>query len=104
LNYAIPYFNVNNERALFYVDFIVRMKNGQVFLFDTKTEGSDVNAVKKHNALIDYINSEEIKPQGLKGGVIIESKGNWKFSPLKIANTTDIVSWDCFYPDQYCMK
>ena len=26
------------------MDFVVRMKNGQVFLFDTKTENSDLKA------------------------------------------------------------
>ena len=36
--------------------YFVRMKNGQIFLFDTKTEGSDAEAPYKHNALMEYIN------------------------------------------------
>ena len=55
-HYSIPYINSANEKALFYVDFVVRMKNGQIFLFDTKTEGSDAEAPYKHNALMEYIN------------------------------------------------
>ena len=51
-HYSIPYVNSQGEKALFYVDFVIRMKNGQVFLFDTKTENSDSEAPNKHNALI----------------------------------------------------
>jgi type III restriction enzyme len=100
-HYSICYTNVDGGQALFYVDFIIRMKNGQVFLFDTKSAGSDVNGANKHNALIDYINSDENKDKHLKGGVIIQDGDNWKYSPLKIDNTTDITNWDCFYPDEY---
>jgi type III restriction enzyme len=64
-------------------------------------EGSDENGTNKHNALIDYINSDENKDKHLKGGVIIQEGENWKYSPLKIENTTDITNWDCFYPDEY---
>lgn len=100
-HYAISYENKAGVKSLFYVDFVVRMKNGQVFLFDTKSAGSDVDAVEKHNALIDYMASEENKDKHLKGGIIIEKYNNWKYCPLKIENTTDIVEWDSFYPKEY---
>lgn len=100
-HYSISYMNVDNEKSLFYIDFILRMKNGQVFLFDTKSEGSDINGVNKHNAFIDYINSEENQSLNLKGGIIIQSGENWKYSPLKIENTTEIINWDSFYPNEY---
>lgn len=100
-HYAISYENKEGHKALFYVDFVIRMKNGQVFLFDTKSAGSDVDAVEKHNALIDYMASEENKDKHLKGGIIIERNNNWKYCPLKIENTTDIVEWDSFYPKEY---
>ncbi len=100
-HYAISYENKEGKKSLFYVDFVIRMKSGQVFLFDTKSAGSDPDAVEKHNALIDYIESEENKDKHLKGGVIIERNDNWKYCPLKIDNTTDIVEWDSFYPKEY---
>ncbi len=100
-HYSIGYTNVDGEKALFYIDFVIRMKNGQIFLFDTKSQGSDTNGTNKHNALIDYINSDENKDMHLKGGIIIQEGENWKYSPLKIENTTDITNWDCFYPDEY---
>ena len=100
-HYSIPYINSANEKALFYVDFVVRMKNGQVFLFDTKTEGSDSEAPNKHNALIDYINQEENKELKLKGGIIVPKGSNWLYSPFKIESTSDATNWTAFYPDQY---
>ncbi len=94
-HYSIPYENSQGETALFYVDFVVKMKNGQVFLFDTKTENSDPEAPHKHNALIDYMADKE-----LQGGVIVEKNNIWYFSPLHIDNTTDTTGWDAFFPDQ----
>lgn len=100
-HYSIPYTKSNGDKALFYVDFVIRAKNGQVFLFDTKTEGSDPEAPNKHNALIDYINSDENKHLQLKGGIIIEKNDNWYYSPFKIDDTTEITGWSAFYPVQY---
>lgn len=95
-HYSIPYVNSQGEKALFYVDFIVRMKNGQLFLFDTKTENSDSEAPNKHNALIDYM-----ADKGLQGGVIVEKDGVWHYSHFHIDTTEDVVGWESFFPDQY---
>ena len=95
-HYSIPYENSQKEKSLFYVDFVIRMKNGQVFLFDTKTENSDSEAPYKHNALIDYM-----KDKGLQGGVIVEKNDNWYYSRFPITTTEDVIGWDVFYPDQY---
>ena len=46
-HYAIAY-----GKSLFYVDFVIRMKNGHVYLFDTKSAGSDVTAPEKHKCLV----------------------------------------------------
>ncbi len=55
-NYAIEYHRgEGGEKALFYVDFVIRMKNGHIYLFDTKSAGSDMFAADKHNALLEYI-------------------------------------------------
>lgn len=100
-HFAVPYKNSLGKIALFYVDFIIRMKNGKVFLFDTKTENSDSEAPNKHNGLIDYLSEEWNADGNVKGGVIIEDNQNWKYCPMKIENTTDLMGWDCFYPEQY---
>ena len=98
-NYAVPYTDIEGDKSLFYVDFVIRLKNGKVFLFDTKTEGSDDNAPNKHNALLDYMSSAENVGKGLKGGVIINDGSVWKYSPAKIDNTNDTTNWIPFFPD-----
>lgn len=104
-NFAVPYTNILKEKALFYVDYIIRMKNGQVFLFDTKSEDSDPNGAKKHNALKDYMRKlcDKNKNLRLDGGVIIEDKAMpdlWKYSAFKIEDTHDTSQWQGFFPDQ----
>lgn len=100
-HYAIPYTTMGGTQGLFYVDFVIRMKNGQIFLFDTKSINSDMEAPNKHNALIDYMANEENAQMHLKGGVIIEEHGLWKYAPMKIDNTNDLTNWETFFPDNY---
>lgn len=103
-HYAVAYTNSQGDKSLFYVDFVIKMNNGQVFLFDTKTENSDPDAPQKHNALLDYMQNEENSPKHLQGGIIIHDinhSGNWLYSPLPIDNTYDTQGWDAFFPDMY---
>ena len=103
-HYAVAYTNSQGNKSLFYVDFVIKMNNGQVFLFDTKTENSDPDAPQKHNALLDYMQNEENSPKHLQGGIIIHDinhSGNWLYSPLPIDNTYDTRGWDAFFPDMY---
>ena len=101
-DYAVPYTKSSGEKGLFYVDFIVRMKNGVVFLLDTKTRNSRPDDPYKHNGLIDYIASQSGKPLTLKGGVLIESCHDvWRFCPQKVENTSDLDSWQQFLPSEY---
>lgn len=100
-NYAIEYHKgQGGEKALFYVDFVIRMKNGHIYLFDTKSAGSDMFAADKHNALLEYIKTNTTAEQPLAGGVILQKGSNWLYSPLPIENTTDTLNWDSFYPQQ----
>ena len=98
-HYAVPFEKADGTRSLFYVDFVVRMKNGQVFLFDTKSKDSDPEAPNKHNALVDYLQAN--KDKNLKGGVLIEQGSNWMYSQFKIENTHDLMGWTAFHPDLY---
>ncbi len=100
-NYAIEYHKgQGGEKGLFYVDFVIRMKNGHIYLFDTKGEGSDIFAADKHNALLEYIKENSTDEQPLAGGVILQKGSNWLYSPQPIDNTTDTLNWSCFYPQQ----
>ena len=100
-HYSIPYEASTGDKSLFYVDFIIRMKNGQIFLFDTKSPGSDGEAPNKHNALIDYMAAPEHEEEHLLGGVLIEKNDVWYYSRFHIDNTDDIMGWEAFYPNDY---
>ena len=100
-HYAIRYQNSADQTALFYVDFVIRMKNGKIYLFDTKGTGGDIDpeVVNKHNALIDYIAAENAKGQNLRGGVIkADEYGNWLYCQFKIENAYDLSNWTIFEP------
>lgn len=105
MHYAIEYFNPDDkEKKLFYVDFIIRLINGDIWLFDTKGSGlggdmeSDTVICAKHNALIDYI-SKQKNPHIKGGGVIKQYGGAWRYSPMHISST-EVKGWNSFYPDQ----
>ena len=100
-HYSVPYTNSQGERALFYVDFVIRMKNGQVFLFDTKTENSDAEAPNKHNGLIDYLKQYRQDGILMDGGVIIGDGDLWRYSDSKIENTSNTAGWKAFFPEEY---
>lgn len=94
MHFAVPYIDKDGEPRSFYVDYIIKLKNGTVCLFDTKTKDSDPNAPAKHNALLDYIEKENaLNEKRLIGGVIIQEDDNWYYSPLKIENTSSISGW-----------
>jgi len=102
-HYAIPYTaqrDGKEEQKLFYVDFIIRMKSGRVFLFDTKTEASDPDAPQKHNALLEYMASPENSSHHLSGGIIIEKNEVWYYSEQPISTTASTKGWKAFFPDQ----
>lgn len=93
-HYAVEYTNESGHKAPFYVDFVIRLKNGKIMLFDTKTVGSEpLTAHLKHNALNDYIVEENAKGANLVGGVIVKDGMNWIWSRYKIENTTDHEGW-----------
>lgn len=104
-NYAIAYTKSSGDKGLFYVDFIIRMKNGEVFLFDTKKGHIDTDVLEKHNALIAYLNKPENKARNLRGGIIVKDRhGNWVYDPMVILDETEIdnpVNWTIFDPQKY---
>lgn len=100
-HFAVPYRNSLGEKALFYVDFVIRAKAGTIYLFDTKTRESDTDAPSKHNALVDFMAAEGAKRGcAMKGGILIHDAGLWRYSPMKISDTRDLTGWDAFIPAQ----
>lgn len=92
-HFAVPYTDSGNRKRCFYVDFIIRLKNGTICLFDTKTCGSDEDAPEKNNALYDYCRHYTQEGKKIVGGVLIAKGDNWYYPDGIIDNTDDISGW-----------
>ena len=93
-HYAVEYTDEAGNKTPFYVDFVIRLKNGKIMLFDTKSPGSEpLTAHRKHNALNAYIVAENEKGANLVGGVIVKDGMNWVWSRYTIENTVDHAGW-----------
>lgn len=100
MHFAIEYRKSNDANpSLFYVDFVIRMKNGTVYLFDTKTDSGDVDVVAKHNALLEYTTRHSTSQNPLIGGIITPYGMNWIYPTFTINSTADRKSeWTAFEP------
>jgi type III restriction enzyme len=77
--FAIKYKDPDdNELRGFYVDFIVRMKNGKIGLFDTKSGITTKVAKPKAEALAKYIKNN--KNKNLFGGITIFKNNAWHYN------------------------
>lgn len=96
-HFAVPYTASDGRKRSFYVDFIIRLKNGTLCLFDTKTLGSDEDAPEKNNALWKYIeeHNELYKEKDIRftGGVLIQQGDNWYYPEGLIENTDNTDGW-----------
>jgi len=96
-HFAIQYAHAG-EMHLFYIDFLVRLTDGTIGLFDTKGAGKSElstgnlrETTAKAEALYDYI--EELKAQGhrVRGGIVIFKDGTWWLHDgREYPGTTDI--------------
>ncbi|OQB44029.1 MAG: Type III restriction enzyme, res subunit [Parcubacteria group bacterium ADurb.Bin159] len=74
--FAIPY--KNGEKKPFYVDFIVKLKDGRIGLFDTKAGLTKQVAGPKIDGLYNYIQSENKKGKKYFGGIIVNTRPNYR--------------------------
>jgi type III restriction enzyme len=106
-HFAVDYINIQNELRLFYVDFVIKFKSGKVGLFDTKTKRSDVDAPRKHNALLDFMDQEnDSNPnRELIGGVLIPDDNGgvqgFRYPLFRIDDTNDLTGWNFFNPSEF---
>ncbi len=92
-HFAIPYTGSDGKAHCFYVDFIIRLKNGTICLFDTKTPGSDEDTPEKNNALWEYVEEHNGKGKRMIGGVLIQQGGNWYYPGGIIENDDSTEGW-----------
>lgn len=79
--FAVPYL-INNELKPFYVDFIIKLKDGRVGLFDTKIGLTKQVANPKIDGLYLYIKNENKKGKKIFGGIVTNTdqrnyRGRW---------------------------
>jgi type III restriction enzyme len=103
-HFAVNYKNAENENRLFYVDFVIKFKSNKIGLFDTKTKRSDIDAPRKHNALLDFMDKENIlnPNRELIGGVLIPDDNGgvsgFRYPLFRINDTNDLTGWSFFNP------
>lgn len=94
--FAVPYIE-NEEQKPFYIDFIVRFKNGKVGLFDTKSGNTIKDAREKSDGLQDYTK----KNKTIFGGIVTNTNskdfsGRWmcyKGKGIEL-NPDDFSNWE----------
>ena len=74
--FAVPY--NNGEDKPFYIDFIVKLKDGRIGLFDTKAGLMQKVAGPKVNGLYKYIQNENKKGKKLFGGIVTNTDRNYR--------------------------
>jgi len=104
-DFAVTYQDRYGTTRGFFVDFIIKHKNGTIALFDTKTLDSDPEFVNKHNALVEYIEKNTTAEKPLVGGIIVP-KGPidervWKFAENRISKANDSTGWTVYHPSKY---
>ncbi|HEX9897505.1 MAG TPA: DEAD/DEAH box helicase family protein [Dehalococcoidales bacterium] len=92
-HFAIPYDDSGTKRS-FYVDWIVKYKNGKIGLFDTK-RGDAPDAKYKAEGLYKYMNEQNSKGKNLIGGIVIHQSGSWRYNDKETYefNKDGLKSW-----------
>jgi len=92
-HFAVPYKTQDGKNRCFYVDFIIRLKDGTILLLDTKTHGSDENGKEKNNALYEFVETYREKGIKMYGGVLIQEGDNWYFPDGPVDNIDSTEGW-----------
>ncbi len=94
--FAVPYIE-NDQQKPFYVDFIVKFKDGKIGLFDTKSGNTIKDAREKSDGLQEYIK----KHKNISGGIVANTNskdfsGRWMCykGQGKELNPDDFSNWD----------
>ena len=93
-HFAIPYDDNGTDRP-FYVDWIVKYKNGKLALFDTKAGITAETAKSKAEGLYKYIKVQNFKGKNLFGGIVINKDGSWRYNDNEVYeyDKANLKSW-----------
>ncbi len=94
--FAVPYKDSSNEYQTFYVDFIVKMKDGRIGLFDTKS-GWTAEAQKagpKSNGLQKYIAEQNKNGKKFFGSIVVpKGKSFWIYNKMPYVYDKELAGW-----------
>lgn len=96
--FAVPY--GDGEKKPFYIDFIVKLKDCSIGLFDTKSGFTQKLAGPKIDGLFSYIRSENKKGKNIFGGIVVNTdqrdyRGRWVYfdKTSKELKDNDFSNW-----------
>ncbi|MFC2006555.1 DEAD/DEAH box helicase [Chloroflexota bacterium] len=94
-HFAVAYDDKGIMRS-FYVDWIVKYKDGKVGLFDTKSGITAETAKSRAEGLYKYIKEQNAKGKNLVGGIVIPHSGSWYYNDNETYeyDKTDLKSWE----------
>ena len=94
-SFAISYLE-GGVAKLFYVDFIIRLNDGRIGLFDTKGGVFAKESKAKAESLYSYISVENEKGGNLFGGILVHHQGSWRYNNNKVYeyNPDDLSNWE----------
>ena len=92
--FAVPHTEHGVEKS-FYVDFIVKLKDGHVGLFDTKGGWTAESAKSRAEGLAKYIAEQNKTGKNLFGGIVLHDKKSWRYNDSKKYdyNPKDLKEW-----------
>ena len=93
-HFAVPYDDKGIMRS-FYVDWIVKYKDGKLGIFDTKSGITAETAKAKAEGLYKYIEEQNANGENLFGGIVTNKDGSWRYNDNEIYefNEKDLKAW-----------
>ncbi|MBR9683749.1 DEAD/DEAH box helicase family protein [Candidatus Woesearchaeota archaeon] len=93
--FAVPYKDEEDEDQVFYVDYIVKFKDGRIGLFDTKSGWTAAAAGNKSDGLQRYIKERNKKGGNLLGGIVHPKSGSfYTYTKIPYKYNKQLTDWE----------
>jgi type III restriction enzyme len=92
----LKYFGIlRADDQAFYPDFIIQLKDGTIWILETKSGMTAKDASERAEALQKYIKAQNKKGKELVGGIAIHENGTWRYNDNEKYeyNPNDLSSW-----------
>jgi len=92
--FAVPFIDDAKQDQSFYVDFIVKLADGRIGLFDTKSGWTAKEAGNKSDGLQKYINEQNKKKKNIFGGIVIPKSGSFfTYNEIPYKYDKELTGW-----------